>query len=147
MTHDDFLNLATELAKESGAIGRFPFGAVIVKDRQVVGDSRHKPDRQHLPPLDHAEIRAIIDARENLGTGNLSGCVIYASCQPCSMCMGAIKWAGIKEVYYAMDKSDADSIGHLNNIFWDDFISVNENKISDYDFLEYMKDWYNKTLK
>ena len=144
MTHDEFLNLAMKLAIKSGDAGKFPFGAVIVKDGQIVGDSRHRPDRMHLPPLDHAEIRAIVDARENMGSGSLSGCVIYASCQPCTMCMGAIKWAGIKEVYYAMDKSDACNIGHLNNIFWDDFVSVEENKINNANFLTYMKNWYDK---
>ena len=142
MTHDDFIKQAIELAKESGAAGKYPFGAVITKDGALVGDSRHRPDRKHSPPFDHAEARAIIDARENLGTYDLPGCVLYASCKPCTLCMGAAKWMGIREVYYAMDKPDADAIGYLKDIFMDDFISFNEHKIEDADFLSYMKDWF-----
>ena len=142
MTHNDFLNQAISLAWESGVAGKFPFGTVIVKDGQVVGDSSHRPDRTHLPPLDHAEIRAIIDARENIGS--LSGCVLYDSCQPCSMCLGTIKWAGIKEVHYVMNKADAEKIGYLDNIFWDDFVSIKESHAPNADFLAYMKNWYDK---
>jgi tRNA(Arg) A34 adenosine deaminase TadA len=143
MTRDDFIKLAIQYAKESVDNGGFPFGAVVVKDGKVVGDSRANFSK-YAANINHAEINAIVNACENLKTHHLEGCVLYSSCKPCGLCMGAIKWAGIKEIYYAMDKSDAQRIGYLEEIFYDDFTPVAEHKISDGDLLNYMRDWYDK---
>ncbi|MDD2568670.1 MAG: nucleoside deaminase [Clostridia bacterium] len=87
-----------------------PFGAVIVKDNNVVGIGRNMVFANN-DPTSHAEIMAIRDACKNLAAYDLSGCVLYASCQPCYMCMGAIFWANIKEVYYSTTSIEAARFG------------------------------------
>ena len=93
-----------------------PFGACVVKDGEVVGrGSNHVLSNND--PTAHAEVMAIRDACKNLGTYDLSGCIIYTSCYPCPMCLSAIIWANVKTVYYGNTKKDADKIG-----FRDDFM-------------------------
>ena len=83
-----------------------PFGAVVVKDGKIVGEGGNKVTVQNDPTA-HAEIVAIREAAKNLGTFDLSGCEIYASCEPCPMCLGAIYWSHIDKLYYAATKDDA----------------------------------------
>ncbi|MBY0337358.1 MAG: nucleoside deaminase [Acetobacteraceae bacterium] len=101
---------AIALSCASVAAGGGPFGAVVVKDGQVVGEGANRvvPDAD---PTMHAEITAIRDACRRLGTHDLSGAVIYTSCEPCPMCLGAIWWARIGEVVYGNDQGDAARIG------------------------------------
>ena len=96
--------------------GGGPFGAVIVKDGEVVatGVNRVTPNND---PTAHAEVCAIRAACSKLGTFDLSGCVIYTSCEPCPMCLGAIYWAHLDKIYYGNNREDAAKIG-----FDDDFI-------------------------
>lgn len=86
-----------------------PFGAVIVKDGMVVARSANKVVPQKDPTA-HAEIAAIRLACKELDTYNLEGCVIYTSCEPCPMCLGAIYWAHLDAIYYANTKADAAAI-------------------------------------
>jgi len=83
-----------------------PFGAVIVKDEKVVGRGSNHVTIFNDPTA-HAEIVAIRDACKNLNTFDLGGCELYASCEPCPMCLGAIYWANISKLYYAATKDDA----------------------------------------
>lgn len=87
-----------------------PFGAVIVRGDEVVGIGRNMVFANN-DPTSHAEIMAIRDACSNLGSYDLSNCVLYASCQPCHMCMGAIYWANIKKVYYSTTSIEAARFG------------------------------------
>ena len=87
-----------------------PFGAVIVKDGKVIAKSANKVIPQNDPTA-HAEVAAIRLACGKLGTYDLKGCVIYTSCEPCPMCLGAIYWAHIDTVYYGNTKADAATIG------------------------------------
>lgn len=116
------MKIAKELAKDNlitNAGG--PFGACIVKDGKIIGrGSNHV--LAHNDPTAHAEVMAIRDACQNIGSYDLSGCEVYSSCYPCPMCLSAIIWANIKTVYYGNTKEDAAKIG-----FRDDFI---------YDYLE-----------
>lgn len=98
-------------AKEGG-----PFGAVIVKDGEIISRG-HNQVLKNNDPTAHAEVMAIRKACEKLGTYDLSGCEIYSSCMPCPMCMSAIIWSNIKKVYYGNTAKDAEMIG-----FRDDFI-------------------------
>lgn len=93
-----------------------PFGAAIVKDGKLVCYASNTVLGDHDPTA-HAEINAIRKAGKILGTHDLSGCVLYATGYPCPMCMSAIIWANIKEVYYGCTPRDAEQIG-----FRDDFI-------------------------
>jgi len=83
-----------------------PFGAVIVKDGEVVAKA-HNRVLISKDPTAHAEINAIRQASQKLNDFDLSGCVLYTTCMPCPMCMGAIMWARIKEVYYGATEDDA----------------------------------------
>ena len=87
-----------------------PFGAVIVKDGQIIAEGASRVPGGSDPTA-HAEIVAIRKACESLGTRDLSGCDLYASCEPCLMCFGAILWAKLNCVYYACSRSDAGSAG------------------------------------
>ncbi|MFK7808494.1 MAG: nucleoside deaminase [Saprospiraceae bacterium] len=93
-----------------------PFGAVVVKDGKIVGRGNNQVTSSNDPTA-HAEVVAIRDACKNLGTFQLDDCIIYSSCEPCPMCLGAIYWARPAKLYFACDKKDAAAIG-----FDDDFI-------------------------
>lgn len=112
----EIMQRAIDLAAESVKNGGGPFGAVVVKDGKVIAESANSvtPDND---PTAHAEVNAIRLACKKLGTFMLDGCEIYASCEPCPMCLGAIYWAHIKTIYYASTRSDAAKAG-----FDDDFI-------------------------
>lgn len=110
MEHDYFMRQAIALAVENVKNGGGPFGAVIVKDGRVVatGVNRVVPNND---PTAHAEVNAIRAACVKLGTFNLSGCVLYTSCEPCPMCLGAIYWAHLDKIYYGATQYDAAAVG------------------------------------
>lgn len=105
-----------------------PFGAVIVKEDKIVGRGKNKVLKEN-DPTSHAEVNAIKDACKNLNTHDLSNCILYTTCYPCPMCLGAIIWSNIKEVYYGNTASDADAIGFKDDKIYE-FIKGN-NKIID----------------
>ncbi len=94
-----------------------PFGAVIVKDGKIISKA-HNQVIKNNDPTAHAEISAIKKASKKLGTFDLSGCEIYTTCMPCPMCLGAVKWANIKTVYYGATSKDADKIGFRDEEFY-----------------------------
>ena len=91
-----------------------PFGALVVKDGKLVGTGVNQVLGTNDPTA-HAEIVAIRNACQFLGTYDLSGCELYATGYPCPMCMSAIIWANIKKVYYSADYKDAEDIGFRDN--------------------------------
>lgn len=101
------------LSTENGG----PFGAVIVKDNQLISSSANGVISNNDPTA-HAEIRAIRKACSKLNTYDLSGCILYSSCEPCPMCLGAIYWARIDKVYYAADRYDAQKAGFDDDIIY-----------------------------
>ena len=107
---------AIRLANESVERGGGPFGAVIVKDGEVVAGSSNSVTIDNDPTA-HAEVNTIREACRRLGTFDLSGCTIYTSCEPCPMCLGAIYWARLGHIYYGNTRKDARDIQ-----FADDFI-------------------------
>lgn len=94
-----------------------PFGAVIVRNNEIVA-SAHNQVLKTNDPTAHAEINAIRKASETLQTHDLSDCILYTSCYPCPMCMGAIFWARIPTVYYASSMDDAAEGGFDDRIFY-----------------------------
>jgi guanine deaminase len=112
MSDSDFLFMrrAIELSIENARKGGGPFGAVIVKNGGILAESCNLVTALNDPTA-HAEINTIRDAARKLGTFDLSGCVIYSSCEPCPMCLGAIYWARIDRVVFANTASDAQNIG------------------------------------
>lgn len=107
------------MAAEGVANGGGPFGAVIARNGDVVSEAFNKVvlDRD---PTAHAEVRAIRLAATGLGTHDLSGCILYSSCEPCPMCLGAIYWAGISRVVYACDRADAEKAGFSDRLIYDE---------------------------
>ena len=93
-----------------------PFGAVIVKDGEIIARGWNKVTSTNDPTA-HAEVTVIREACKKLGTFDLSGCELYTSCEPCPMCLSASYWAGIRKIYYGNTRKDAADID-----FDDDFI-------------------------
>ncbi|MGJ5820168.1 nucleoside deaminase [Paludibaculum fermentans] len=109
--HEDFLRRAIQLAVENVESGRGgPFGAVIVKDDVIVAEGANHVTTQNDPTA-HAEVVAIREACRKLNTYELRGCEIFASCEPCPMCLSAIYWARLDSLYYAASKHDAAEAG------------------------------------
>ncbi len=110
MTNEELMRKAIALAEENVLNGGGPFGAVIARNGEIIatGTNRVTPD---CDPTAHAEVSAIRNAAKALGTFDLSGCVIYTSCEPCPMCFGAIYWAHLDAMYYGNNKHDAAAIG------------------------------------
>lgn len=112
-----FLERAIELSGKGMKEGKGgPFGCVVVKDDEIVGEGWNQVTSSNDPTA-HAEVVAIRQACEKLGTYQLNDCVIYTSCEPCPMCLGAIYWARPQKVVYANTKKEAAAID-----FDDDFI-------------------------
>lgn len=87
-----------------------PFGAVIVHEGKVIAEGNNQVTSTHDPTA-HAEVVAIRRACKALGRFDLRGCVIYSSCEPCPMCLGAIYWARLDALYFANSRQDAAQIG------------------------------------
>lgn len=118
--HEEFMHMAIALSVQNvtGSIGG-PFGAVIVKDGKFIAGSANKVISTNDPTA-HAEVSAIRLACQELNTFDLSGCVIYTSCEPYPMCLGAIYWSQIETIYYANTKDDAEDIGFSDKFIYDE---------------------------
>lgn len=113
----DLLREAIGLAAERSADGQCgPFGAVVARGGEIMGRGFNKVVRSKDPTA-HAEIVAIREACERLGTHDLAGCTLYSSCEPCPMCLAAAYWAGIDRVFYSASREDATRAG-----FSDEFL-------------------------
>ena len=119
MEKDDFMREAIRLSVENINDNGGPFGAVIVKDGQIIARGTNRVTASNDPTA-HAEVNAIRAACRVLGSFDLSGCEIYASCEPCPMCLGAIYWAHIDKIYYANTQHDARDIGFDDSFIYDE---------------------------
>ena len=117
--HAEFLQYAVDLAKQNVDDGGGPFGAIVVKDRHIIASSGNRVT-PNLDPTAHAEIMAIRQACQALGDFQLTDCTLYTSCEPCPMCLGAIYWARLKEVYYACNRLDAAAAGFDDSFIYDE---------------------------
>lgn len=116
---NQFMQLAIEEARNGIRAGDGgPFGCVIVRDGEVIGRGHNEVIRQHDPTC-HGEMMAIHDACRNLGTHDLSGCELYTTAEPCPMCLGAIRWANLRKVYFGCNIADTDRIGFRDQIFYE----------------------------
>lgn len=115
LTH---LGLACELAVGSVRDGGGPFGAVVVCDGAVVATGINRVTLDDDPTA-HAEITALRAAGAVLGTYELDGCVVYASCRPCPMCMTASWWARVDRIVFAAESHEAAAVGFDDALFWD----------------------------
>lgn len=117
---DKFMDLAIKEAKkgiESQHGG--PFGAVIIKDGKVISKGHNHVVINNDPTL-HGEIDAIRKAGKKLKTFDLTGCTLYTTAEPCPMCMAAILWANISQVYYGCNVQDTEIIGFRDKRFYEE---------------------------
>ena len=126
----DFMKIAIELAEENVKNGGGPFGAVIVKDGEIVGKGVNTVTSSNDPTA-HAEVNAIRNACKNLSSFQLDDCEIYSSCEPCPMCLGAIYWARPNKLYFAASKTDAANAGFDDSFIYEEIDkNFNERKIT-----------------
>jgi guanine deaminase len=119
LTPEDFMRRTIELASENARSGRGgPFSAVVVRDGQIVAEGTNLVTSTNDPTA-HAEVVAIRRACEALGEVHLSGCELYASCEPCPMCLGAIYWSQPKMVYYCATHKDAAAAGFDDSFIYE----------------------------
>ncbi len=151
--HEKFLKMAIDLAKqnvENGTGG--PFGAVVVKDGQVIASASNTVTPSNDPTA-HAEVNAIRQACQKLKTFELKGCTIYASAEPCPMCFGAIYWARPKALYFAADREIAADAGFDDSFIYKEInLNPQDRKIKTYhielaDRAEPFDLWKSKTDK
>ncbi len=111
---ETFMRRALEIARASlGEKGALPYAAVVVKDGQIVGEGLNRVDGK-FDPTSHGEVEAIRDACARLGTIDLSGCDLYTTAEPCSMCVATMYLVGISRMYYASAMPEsADFLGRL----------------------------------
>lgn len=113
-----FMQMAIDLSVDNIDTGGGPFGAVIVRDGEVIatGTNRVVPNAD---PTAHAEVTAIRNACAKLGTFQLTGCTVYSSCEPCPMCLSALYWVGVSRICYGNTKDDAKAISFDDSFIYD----------------------------
>ncbi len=124
------MDTVLELSIESVSSGGGPFAAAIVKNEKIIATGTNRVTIE-LDPSAHAEIVAIRNACKILGSFDLNGCVLYTSCEPCPMCLGAIYWSHISKIYYCNTQYDAKKIGFDDSFIYNEFAkSPNERLIN-----------------
>ena len=123
---EKFMRMALEEAQKAGDIGEVPIGAIVVKDDVVVGRGFNKTETSKDPTA-HAEMEAIRMAAKTLGGWRLIGCDLYVTCEPCSMCAGAIVWSRIKNLYIGTMDPKAGACGSVFNIVQEQKLNHNVN--------------------
>jgi tRNA(Arg) A34 adenosine deaminase TadA len=152
-TDSYFIQRAIELA-HNGAVQNEggPFGAVIVKEGQIIGKGNNKVVSTNDPTA-HAEILAIREACQHLSSYQLTGCTIYTSCEPCPMCLGAIYWARPDRIVYACTRQDAATINFDDEFIYKEILlPLDQRKIPAHQCereqgLSVFRMWENKTDK
>jgi guanine deaminase len=123
-----FMARAIELSIENVRAGRGgPFAAVIVKSGEIVAEGANAVTSGNDPTA-HAEIMAIREACRKLGTFELEDCEMYATCEPCPMCLGAIYWARLVRVYFAALSADASQAGFDDSFIYGEIARPREER-------------------
>ena len=124
---NNFMLRAIELSVNSANNAGGPFGCVIVKDNKIIAEGSNKVTSSNDPTA-HAEIVAIRDACQKLNTFNLSGSDLYSSCEPCPMCLSAIYWSHIGNIFYANTRDDAKKINFDDSFIYSEFSKKIEDR-------------------
>jgi len=126
---DKFMERAVELALENVKAGGEPFGAVLVKNGTIVSEGVNKLHKQ-FDISGHAELIAIRNAQQQEQTLDLAGYTMYASGEPCLMCLSAMYFSGITDVYYCQSVADAVEVGlGKSKVIYDDLKKANEDRL------------------
>jgi tRNA(Arg) A34 adenosine deaminase TadA len=125
---DTFMRHALALASEKMRTRQGgPFGAVIVRNNEIIAEGWNQVTSTNDPTA-HAEVVAIRQACAKLGSFNLPDCDIYASCEPCPMCLGAIYWTRLRRLYYANTRSQAAEIGFDDELIYREIGAAPESR-------------------
>ena len=124
---NNFMLRAIELSIKSANGTGGPFGCVIVKDDKIIAEGSNKVTFSNDPTA-HAEIVAIREACKKLNTFNLSGCDLYASCEPCPMCLSAIYWSHVDKIFYANTREDAKKINFDDSLIYSEISKKYEDR-------------------
>ena len=127
MAEKEIMKVAIDLSEENVENMGGPFGAVIVRNNEIIARGKNQVVQSNDPTA-HAEVMAIREASAKLGTFDLSDCEIYTSCEPCPMCFGAIYWAKMKTVYYANTRKDAADAGFDDSFIYDEVALTPEQR-------------------
>ena len=120
MTHEDYMNQALALAREAAAHGEVPVGCVVVRDGRIIGRGRNRREEKQAV-FSHAEMEAMAQANEALGSWRLEDCDLYVTLEPCPMCAGAILNARVRRVFYGARDRVMGACGGVLNLFMEDF--------------------------
>ena len=151
-TSTKFMHRAIELSIESANSKGGPFGCVIVKNNEIIAEGNNQVTANNDPTA-HAEIVAIRNACKKLNSFFLNGCDLYTSCEPCPMCLSAIYWSHIDNIYYANTRMDAKNIDFDDSLIYSEISKeIKDRKIkmkqmNREDALEAFKIWQNKEDK
>lgn len=126
-SRNKFMERAIKLANDSVDYNGGPFGAVVVKDGEIIAEGSNCVTL-HNDPTAHAEVTAIRNACSKLNTFDLSGCEIYTSCEPCPMCLASMYWARIDRYYYGCTQHDAKQIGFDDSFIYTEIELKAENR-------------------
>ena len=113
------MQMAIDLSIENVANGGGPFGAVIVRNGEVIATGTNRVTATNDPTA-HAEVNAIRTACAKIKDFKLNDCVCYTSCEPCPMCLSALYWAGVSRIVYGNTKSDAKAINFDDSFIYDE---------------------------
>ena len=117
--HEAYQRAAIRISLDSVAAGGGPFGAVVVREGEIVGRGANQVTLRNDPTA-HAEVVAIRDACSRLQTFHLGGCELYTTCEPCPMCLGAILWARLDRIWYGCTRDEAAAAGFDDRAFYDE---------------------------
>ena len=115
MQDEDYMRMAIALAEEAASLGEVPVGAVVVKNREVIGRGKNAPISLNDPTA-HAEIQAMREAAKHLGNYRLVDCTLYVTLEPCAMCSGAIQHARIARLVYGASDPKTGCCGSVINL-------------------------------
>ena len=124
---NNFMLRAIELSVNSANNAGGPFGCVIVRDNKIIAEGSNIVTSSNDPTA-HAEIVAIRDACQKLNTFNPSGSDLYSSCEPCPMCLSAIYWSHIDNIFYANTRDDAKKINFDDSFIYSEFSKKIEDR-------------------
>ncbi|RYD79367.1 MAG: nucleoside deaminase [Sphingobacteriales bacterium] len=151
--HEAYIARAVELSAENMQQGNGgPFGAVIVRNGEIIAEGTNCVTTC-MDPTAHAEVTAIREACKKLNDFSLEGCILYASCEPCPMCLSAIYWARIDAVYFAATRYDAAYAGFDDDFLYRELHQPIEKRtlpiqqIQNQQATEILKNWRHKTDK
>ena len=126
-SNKNFMLRAIELSINSANNKGGPFGCVIVKNNKIIAEGSNKVTLSNDPTA-HAEIVSIRAACQKLKIFNLTGCDLYSSCEPCPMCLSAIYWSHIDNIFYANTREDAKKINFDDSLIYSEFSKKIEDR-------------------